>query len=217
MPARASGLRAVVFDLDETLLDTRRAWQYSVEESIAMVCNRRVSAEPLVTEYRTRPWQHVMAILVDSPAERERCCELCVAMFERSGMKRLLVHEGIGMGLDSIRGVGIEMGVISRRRHAMAIKQIQSTGIERFLAVLSATPTEAAWDVRERFGHCLRFLEYEPAQCAYVSTDRIDMAAIAATGACCFEAGWASAEATGFPVIPAPGALQATLLRGRSA
>ena len=197
--------KAVIFDLDEVLLDARRAWQYSVEESIAMVCARRISAEPLVAEYRTRPWAHVMAILVEAPQERQRCIELSRSIYARSGMKRLLVHEGIGMGLDVVRNAGIEMGAISRQRHAMAIKQIESTGIERFLAVLSATPDGEAWDPLTRFEHCRMFVERTPEECAFVSADGRDLAALAGHGVRCYEAGWAEEEPAGHPVIPEPG------------
>src|SRR6185312_5356030 len=131
------GPKAVIFDLDEALLDQRRAWQYAVEESVAMVCNRRIDASRLVAEYRGRPWGHALAVVVDEPAERLRCCELCVTVFERSGLKRLLVHEGIGMGLDAVRAAHVEMGAISRSRHNLALKQVQSTGLDRFLAVLA--------------------------------------------------------------------------------
>jgi phosphoglycolate phosphatase-like HAD superfamily hydrolase len=197
--------KAVIFDLDEVLLDSRRAWQYAVEESIAMVCDRRISAEPLVTEYRARPWAQVMAILVEAPQQRERCIELSTAIYSRSGMKRLLVHEGIGMGLDMLRNAGIEMGAISRQRHPMAIKQIESTGLERFLAVLSATPEGEAWDAWTRFEHCRYFVERAPEECAFVSADGRDLGLLAAQGVRCCEAGWASGEPTGAPVIPEPG------------
>lgn len=209
MPAGAPGPKAIVFDLDEALLDTRRAWRYAIEESVAMVCNRRVNAEPLITEYRTRPWQHALAVLVEAPAEREHCAELCVTIFERSGMKRLLVHEGIGMGLDAVRAVRVEIGAISRRRHSLALKQVQSTGLDRFLAVLSATPEGEPWLPGARVGDCLRFLEREPGECVFVGCARFELEQVAETGLSCFEAAWATAESAGFRAIQTPAAMHA--------
>ena len=209
MPAGAPGPKAIIFDLDEVLLDTRRAWQYAIEESVAMVCNRRVNAEPLVAEYRGRPWQHALTVLVETPAERQRCAELCVTVFERSAMKRLLVHEGSGMGLDALRAGRIEMGAISRRRHSLALKQVQSTGLDRFLAVLSATPEGEPWLPGARVTDCLRFLEREPGECLFVGTGRIELEQIAADGTDCCEAAWAAAEPGGFPAIQTPAAIHA--------
>ena len=204
-------MKAVIFDLDEALLDSRRAWAYAVEESIAMVCARRVSSAELVGEYRRRPWHHALAVLVDTPNERERCAEMCVTVYERSGMKRLLVHEGIGMGLDTVRAGRIEMGAISRSRHGLALKQVQSTGLDRFLSVLKGTPADEGWSPAARFAECLAFLGRQPAECAFVGVDRTDLEAIAATGAACYEAAWATASRTGFEAIATPGEIAMAL------
>lgn len=210
-PDPAPTPRAVIFDLDEVLLDRRRAWQYTVEESIAMVCGERMNAGPLVEEYRGRPWYQALTILVPSAAERERCEALCCQVFGRSALKRLLVHEGTGMGLDALRTARIEMGAISREPHSLALKQIQSTGLDRFLAVLSATPEDQEWNPEERFADCLRFLEHEPALCAFVSGERRDIAGICGCGARGFTAGWNATDPAAFPIIPEPGALRETL------
>lgn len=209
MAAGALSPKAIIFDLDEVLLDTRRAWQYAIEESIAMVCDRHVNAEPIVAEYRGRPWHHALAILVETPAERQHCAELCVTIFERSGMKRLLVHEGIGMGLDAVRAGRMEMGAISRRRHGVALKQVQSTGLDRFLAVLSATPEGESWQPEARVSDCLRFLEREPGECLFVGCGRFELEQVAGSGIYCFEAAWASTERAGFPAIQTPAAILA--------
>lgn len=205
--------RAVIFDLDEVLLDTRRAWQYTVEEAVAIGCNRRESAAQLVEDYRRRPWRDVLGILVTAVEERDRCEALCVRIYERSAMKRLLVHEGVGMGLDRIRASLIEMGAISRAPHGPALRRIESTRLEGFLAVLSPTAPDERWDVRGRIADCLRFLRYEPAECAFVSADAHDLRTADGEGLRVFEASWATTGPTGYPAVPSPGAL-ADLLAG---
>jgi beta-phosphoglucomutase-like phosphatase (HAD superfamily) len=187
-------IRAVIFDLDRVLLDARPAWRYTVEEAVVMATGRRIDASPLVEEYGSRPWSHALAILVDSAEARARCEDLCAQITERSGMKRLLVHEGIGMGLDAVRAAQIETGAISRRPHAIALKQAQSTGLERFLNVLSATPTGEPWRPAERIAHCLRFLERKPEACAFIGADEHDLRAAANAGLRPFAAGWCAHE-----------------------
>ena len=175
--------RAVVFDLDEALLDRRRAWQYALEEAVIGVTGRRVDSAPLVDEYLRRPGSHVLAIVVDDRDHASRCQALCAELFQRSAMKRLLVHDGIGMALDRLRGERIEMGAVSREPHAVALKQAESTGLDRFLAVLAPTPPGAAWEPATRFADCLAYLGRDPAEAAFVSPDTDDRAGVEGTGA----------------------------------
>jgi phosphoglycolate phosphatase-like HAD superfamily hydrolase len=205
-------IRAVIFDLDRVLLDARPAWRYTVEEAVVMATGRRIDASPLIDEYLHRPWAHALAILLDSAEERARCEDLCARITERSGMKRLLVHEGIGMGLDAVRAGRIEMGAISRAPHAIALKQAQSTGLDRFLSVLSATPTGEPWRPAERIAHCLRFLEREPAACAFVGTDDHDLAEAETAGLRPLTAGWVRTTNRGaVPSVAQPSDLLAAL------
>ena len=93
-------VRAVIFDLDECVIDSRPAWAYTVEQTLLAITGRqlRVSNE-LVEEYRRRPWRHAFAILTSDTGEADRCCALAETMYHRSGLKRLLVHDGIGMAI----------------------------------------------------------------------------------------------------------------------
>jgi len=201
----------VIFDLDEVLLDTRRAWQYTVEEAVAIVCGRRESTAPLVEEYRRRPWRDVLGVLLAGPDERDRCEQLCLRIYERSAMKRLLVHEGAGMGLDRVRARRVEMGAISRSPHSVAVKRIESTGLDRFLAVLSPTVAGEPWDVTGRIGDCLAFLRYAPGECAFIAADAHDLGAAESAGLQAFEASWASPAPTGYPAMPSPAAIAETM------
>ena len=137
----------------------------------------------LVDEYLRRPWSHVLAIVVEDREQAARCEALCAEMYQRSAMKRLLVHEGIGMALDRLRGERIEMGAVSREPHAIALKQAESTGLDRFLAVLAPTPPGAPWDAAARFADCLAYLGRDAAQTAFVSPDADDRASVEGTGA----------------------------------
>ena len=183
-------IRAVIFDLDETLLDRAAAWRYSIEESVASVTGRRIDARPLVAEYRLRPWRHALSILVPDPADLAQCAELCERMFYRSALKRLLVHDGVGMALDHLRSARLDIGGISREPHANAIRQIESTGLDRFLTVLSATPAGAPWDVAARVQDCLSYVVRRPAECALVTQDAASARLAASMGFHCVAARW---------------------------
>jgi phosphoglycolate phosphatase-like HAD superfamily hydrolase len=199
--------RALIFDLEEALLDRRKAWQYAVEESVAAVCGERVSAGDLVAEYRMRPWSHALSILVVDRQQQLSVEQACVTMYERSAMKRLLVHEGIGMALDAVRAHRVEMGAISREPHRLAIRQIESTGLERFLAVLSPTPEGATWDPAARLRECARFLERDPASVTFVGCDSRDMEAAERAGFATAVAGYSNCETSSRRAVESPAEL----------
>lgn len=210
--------RALIFDLDRCVIDPRPAWCYCIEESIAAAEGLRKSARELIDEYHQRPWHHALGVLLDSPEVVTRCAELSQAMFERSGMKKLLVHEGVTMALDALRVERIELGAVSRMPHGVAVKQIHSTGLDRFLAVLSATPPGEDWNPATRFDHCLRFLEASAAASAFVSGEERDLLKVMALGTTGFAAGWAPSLAdpvrAGVAVpVEQPAALLAAVLR----
>jgi phosphoglycolate phosphatase-like HAD superfamily hydrolase len=204
-------IRAVIFDLDEALLLRAPAWCYSVEQAVLSVSGKRIDAAPLAQEYRARPWAHVLSVVLEDASELNRCAALCETMFYRSAMKRLLVHEGMGMALDTLRGGRIEMGAITREPHANAIKQVQSTGLDRFLAVLAATPRGEAWDPAARIAQCLAFLERSPGECAFVSHEGRDLSVAAKWGLSCYLAGWAGSESGSYTELAEPSGLAAFL------
>lgn len=209
---RREPLRAVLFDLDTVLIDNEAAWRYTIEEAVASVSGRRISAQPLAEAYRRRPWRHALEVVLQDRAEIERCEQLCEVMTLRSSMKRLMVYEGTGMALDALRGSRIEMGVITRAEHSLALKQIQSTGLDRFLSVLAPTKQGERWDPAERLADCLRFIEQPAHACAFIAADRLDLAAGSAAGFHCFAAQWAvgDTERDGlgeWPGLEQPGAL----------
>lgn len=185
-----SSWRVVVFDLDEALLDRREAWLFAVEEAFAATAGTRINARPLAEAYRLRPFRDVFGVLTPDADAQERCERLAATMYRRSALKRLLVHDGIGMALDALREARIEIGAITAEAHGDAVKQMQSTGLDRFVTVLSATPPQEGWDVIARWNDCLRFLEQDPDRAVFVSPSEVDRHTLAATGAMTIAAGW---------------------------
>lgn len=200
-------IKAVVFDLDEVLLDRGRAWQYAVEEGIAMVCGRRVDAGPLVAEYLHRPWRHAVSVVVADAGERDACEEACAQIYRRGAQKRLLVHEGVGMGLDWIRSAQMVIGVVSREPHAVALKQLQSTGLDRFMTVLAPTAAAQPWDSMARVRECVSYARFEPGECVFVSGDECDLDATAALGCRGMLAAWAGRGGGSRPTVTTPAML----------
>jgi len=188
--------RAIVLDLDTAVIDRRRAWQYAIEEAILSVTGERTSAAPLVDEYHTRSFGDALSILVTDPVLRERCITVADQFFRRSALKRLLVFDGIGMALDRMRGERVEIGGITREPHRDALRQIESTGVDRFLTVLS--PTNAGrWNPVERFQECIAYMGRLPGDTVFFSAVARDVDLVARTGATSAFAAWAAPAGAG--------------------
>ncbi len=217
MPLAGSGKprpRLVVFDFDRALIDPRTAWRYCIEESVMMVTGERPRVDSLVEEYHLRPWRQALSIVVGDTAAVGRCEELCEQMFTRSAMKRLLVHEGIGMALDALRAERIDMAGISRLPNSLAVKQAQSTGMDRFLAIVSGTAEGERWSPGERFAECLRLLESEAEEAAFVGFEVMDRREVGRSGTQVFVAGWhPGAEGGEDAVVGLPGQMLEALQR----
>jgi phosphoglycolate phosphatase-like HAD superfamily hydrolase len=186
--------RAILFDLEEALLDRREAWRYTIEQVIGVTCHRRVDARPLVAEYAPRPPAHALAVLCESLDERLRCQRLWPQIYYRSALKRLTVHDGVGRALDRLVLAGVELGVVSRESHADARKAMESTGIDRFMSVMSAAVDDGHWPLAERVAPCLTFLEREPGQAMFVSCRDGDLGAAEDLGLTTLPVGWAGAR-----------------------
>ncbi len=216
MPRVGSGRphpRLVIFDLDRALIDSRPAFTYTLEEAIAAVTGRRISCRELADEYHTRPWRDALRILLDDPAERDACEALCHSYAARSALKRLLVFDGVGMALDALRAEQIDMAAITRLPLPLARKQVESTGLDRFLLLLAAPPAHGTYDPRSQLQHCLTLLETDPHTAAVVAPGRPERAAAEALGAHPFTAAWAVQPDPGAIHVPAPGALAEALYR----
>lgn len=215
MPLVGSGRprpRLVVFDLDRALIDSRPAFTYALEEAVAAVTGRRISARDLADAYHARPWREALRILLDDPRERDAAEALCEQYAARSALKRLLVFEGIGMALDELRGELIEMAAISRLSYPLARKHAESTGLDRFLTVI-VPPRGGAYAPADQLAECLSLLDTHPTETAFVAPGRYERAAADRAGAIAFTAAWAVEPDPGGIEIPSPAALREAILR----
>jgi hypothetical protein len=192
------GAIAIVFDLDRALIDSRAAWCYALEESMLATCGNRISARDLYAEYGTRPIGDALTVLVPDHSRRSQCEALFTSMSQRSAMKRLLVFDGIGMTLDELRGARVELGAISRLPHELARKQIDSTGIDRFLSVLEATDENQPWEPLRLIERSATFLEVRLSAIRYVGAEAEERT-LQACGVDAWCAGWAVPDPTGGP------------------
>lgn len=204
--------RLLIFDLDRALIDPRPAFTYAIEEAVAAVTGRRLSAAPLADEYHTRPWRDALRILIDSPADCDRAEALCREYAARSALKRLLVHEGVGMALDTLRAAGVEMAAFSRYPYPLARKHVESTGLDRFFACLTVAGSDR-FDPAYAIAECLRLLEAPPGETAVIAPGRYERSAAERLGLIPFTAAWVPDHDPGDLPIPTTGHILEALHR----
>ena len=185
-----NGYNCVIFDLDETLIDDRNAWCYTIGESVLSTQGKRINPHPLLEEYRTRPWEDVISLLVEDREIQQTCLALCLRMERQSSLKHLLVFDGIGMALDKIRDLA-EIGVISRWPYSDATKRIQSTGLDRFFTAVIGTGENEIWDPSLRFSECYDLLGYGKSKSLYIGAETFDINSVISHGSVAYSAGWA--------------------------
>ncbi|MFN0095419.1 MAG: HAD family hydrolase [Dehalococcoidia bacterium] len=191
-PGPPPRLKAIVFDLDVVLLDRSRAWANTLEQAVLLTTGARIDARALIAEYVNRPWRHALGVVLADLSQRDAAEARCRELFARSAMKHLLVHEGIGMALDRLRGARVEMGAISREPHRLALSQIESTGLDRFLTMLAPTPAGERWHPEQRVRDCLSYFDRPASVAAFVSADVHELAAVSKAGLEGAFAAWAA-------------------------
>ncbi|MCL6508003.1 MAG: HAD hydrolase-like protein, partial [Bryobacteraceae bacterium] len=183
-----------------------------IEEAVAAVTGRRISARDLADAYHTRPWRDALRILLDDPRECDAAEDLCLQYAARSALKRLLVFEGVGMALDALRAEQIDMAAITRHPYALARKQIESTGLDRFFSLV-VPPPGGRFDPAAQLAECFRLLETAPAETAVVAPGSFERTAAERAGAIAVAAGWSVEHDPGPGEVAAPRDLLEALLR----
>lgn len=198
-PGNAKEIRGAVFDLDEVLLDKRAAWTYTIEQSLLSVTGARVDPTLLAAEYRHRPWREALRVLEVNGEHVRAAADLCGKMWERSALKRITVHEGIGMALAALLAGGVSMAAVTSVPLPLASRQAQAAGVDRFLVALEPHPEDVGG-----YARIAQLFRVGSAGVAFVSGDQTSLDAAAMEGLRPFQAAWAPGAVGQFPRFEEP-------------
>ena len=194
-PGRGPRLRAVIWDYDGTLVDTRSTDEESVR--------RLVAAEPTLASGVAAFWA-TEGMPIDERLEEAwpgRGVALLRA-FELDDMPA--VHAGIRDVLVGLRSRRLLLAVVSSRREAPLRRGLRATGLDAYTGavVIGLESVSAAKPDPEGLLLAVSRLEVEPAEAAYVGDRLGDMEAARAAGMAGWMATWGHAE----PMHVPPGA-----------
>ena len=131
-------LACILFDLDGTLLDTHdlilESMQYATREVLACI----VPDDELMALVG-QPLDLQMQLLARDYGKPERAAELSSvyrAYNEAIHDERVRTFRGIPELLAALRDVGVRMGVVTSKRHALAVQGLRVTGIDGYFELV---------------------------------------------------------------------------------
>lgn len=176
--------KAVLFDLDGTLLDTRELILASMRHAVQSVLGRTLSDEVLLAKVG----QPLEVQYADFAESEEQTAQLCaVHRVHNAAVHDEMVRtfEGIPEALERLHRAGYCMGVVTSKRHELAQHGLDVTGIAPFIDFLVG-PDD--WPEHKPAPGCVaygcRLAQVAPEECAYVGDSPFDMQA--GRGAGCF-------------------------------
>ena len=187
---RSEGLRAVVFDMDGTLIDTSRVVPPAFSEAIRELGGPVLSHDEVIDSYVLGPPAAIMQHFLGRPVRASELDAYHERLANEARRRGLEPYPGIAEALDALSGVAL--GVFTNADRGNTRVLLGATGIaDRFAAVVGAD------EVAPRFKPnpdgllltCER-LGLEAARAAYVGDGPLDGETARRAGALAVGAGW---------------------------
>lgn len=173
-------LRAVIFDLDGTLVDSVELIIASFEYATQKVLGKSLPREIMIANVG-KPLREQMEII-----DRDRAEDLVAAYREfnhREHDRMLRLYSGVTSLLERLQRAGIRVGLVTSKSRPVTEMAFETTGIEAFLdAVVCAH--EAARDKPhpDPILYCLELLGVSPGEACYIGDSPYDIQAAKAAG-----------------------------------
>lgn len=183
-------MKAVLFDLDGTLLDTRDM----ILDSFRYAYTTVLGADTLPPEDKLLamvgiPLKEQMEIIAPNKSE-----ELCAAYRENNARVHATMHqgfEGTEETLAALKQQGFRMAVITSKMHGSAVHGLELEGIDGYFEfVLGADDSELHKPNPEPLLMAAERMGLEPASCAYIGDSPFDMLAATSAGMYAVGAVW---------------------------
>lgn len=193
-------IKAVLFDIDDTLVDTRGAFRHALAVVAQQYLPVEISADDLVTTWRADAGGHYRAFTRGEIGYREqrmhRANELHAIyggpalddagfdawddVFEHAFQDGWVAHEDVAEALDALDEAGIPYGALSNARVAYQERKLEAAGLSRVPMLVGVDTLGFGKPDPRVFTLAAERIGADPATIAYVG-DEYDIDAVAAT------------------------------------
>ncbi len=177
-----AGLKAVLFDNDGTLVDSRDLILASFHHAGPAVLGRQLSDEEYLQKVG-QPLNVQVKDFTDDPELQQRFCDVYRAHNKTVHDQMIKTFPGTAQALAKLADAGLALGVVTSKRHDTAVRGLEVTGLWQYCRCL------VGWDDIERpkpdpqpVEVGCEMLHVAPAECMYVGDAPFDVQAGNAAG-----------------------------------
>jgi pyrophosphatase PpaX len=172
--------KAVVFDLDGTLVDSVELITVSFQHAIREVLGREMSREEAVT-WVGRPLREQMVLF--SPEHADELVKVYREFNHREHDRMLTLYDGILNLLARLETAGAKVGLVTSKSRETTQMAFDLTGIESYFdATVCSDESSGNKPSPDPIIRCLDLLEVDAVEAAYVGDSPADMQAARAAG-----------------------------------
>lgn len=153
-------IKAVLFDLDGTLLDTSEGIKHSVRHTISVMGYKPLSEETIL-KFVGPPIQNSLMDYcgVDSE-EAQRGANVFREFYKSHALFEAVPYDGIMGVLESLKNKGIKIGVATYKREDYAIDLLKHFGIDKFCDVIHGADNENQLTKSDIIRMCINELNF---------------------------------------------------------
>ena len=179
------GIKAVLFDLDGKLIDTHDIILASMRHTVGHYVSTDIPEDVLMHGVGTPLWNQMLHF-AGGPGNEQQADEMTA--FYRQHNDAIHDQEakefpGISAMVEVLEGKGLRMGIVTGKRHALAVRGLQLFGLDRFMEFVIGSDDIASHKPEPGpvLAGCDR-MGLTPQECVYVGDSPYDIASGNAAG-----------------------------------
>ena len=183
-------LKAILFDLDGTIIDTHDAILASMQYTMRTILGKEFSPAHLMKKVG-QPLKTQMEDFARSAEERDEMLRVYRAYQAQIHDQKVKAFPGMKQALEALRQAGFPLGVVTSKLHAPALHGLEFFGLEGYFSCLVGAD-DCEKHKPDPFPVTLgaNLLGFEAKECVYVGDSPYDIQAGNAAGAITIAAQW---------------------------